>query len=161
MILSIIAAVDKNKVIGNDNRLPWRLPADMKHFVAVTRGKPVIMGRRTYESIGRALKDRKNIIITRDRSYRADGCVAVHSVEEAIEAAGGAGEAVVIGGASVYEQFLPFTNRMYLTLVSHAFEGDVFFPVFDPSEWEETERTEHKKDGENPYDYAFITLERR
>ena len=158
-MISIIAALGKNNVIGSDNRLPWKLSADMKHFVSITRGKTVVMGRKTFESIGKPLPNRTNIIVTRDRNYKQEGCVVVHSIEGAIDVAGHAEELIVIGGASIYREFLPFADRMYLTLINSDFEGDVFFPRYS-KEWRETEREEHPADDVNKYDYAFVTLER-
>jgi len=114
MIISLIAAMDKNKVIGNKGKLPWNLPADMRYFRDKTKGKPVIMGRKTHESIGRPLPDRTNIIVTRDRNYKAKGCVVVHSADEALKAAGNIEEVMVIGGSQIYKEFLPKANRMYL-----------------------------------------------
>lgn len=163
-MISLIAAMDRNRVIGKDNTLPWKLPADMKHFFDLTRGKPVIMGRKTFESVGKPLKDRNKIILTRNQDFIVDSCVVVHSVEEAIKAAeeSAEGEEIMIaGGASVYEEFLPKAQRMYLTFIDELFDGDAFFPFFDPMEWEEVSRELHKKDEENPYDYAFVMLERK
>lgn len=157
-MISIIAAIGRNNVIGKDNSLPWRMPADMKHFVALTAGKTVIMGRKTFESIGKPLKERKNIILSR-AEYHAAGCVVVSSIEDAIKES--SNEAVVIGGASVYRQFLPRAQKMYLTLIDNDFEGDAYFPSFSKEEWGITEYDEHKADAENPHDYAFITMERK
>jgi dihydrofolate reductase len=160
MLLSLIAAMDRNRLIGNEGRLPWHLPADLAHFKRVTLGKPVLMGRRTFESIGRPLPGRHNIVVTTVPSFRALGCTVVHSVEEGIAAAGIAGELMVIGGAAIYAQCLPRADRMYLTLVDAPFEGDVFFPAYDPGEWREVERQDFAGDERNPYRYSFVTLER-
>lgn len=166
MIISMIVAIGKNNVIGVKNKLPWQMPADMKRFVKVTTGKPVIMGRKTYESIGRPLPHRTNIILTRS-DYHADGCIITHSVEEAVEEAkkiiektNNEKEIMIIGGASIYEQFLPLAKRMYITYIDAEVGGDVFFPDFDKTEWKQTFREEHQKDGKNLYDYTFVTLER-
>jgi len=159
MIISIVAALGKNNVIGSDNKLPWKLPADMKRFVALTTGKPVIMGRRTFESIGKPLKNRLNIVLTQS-NFRADGCIVAHSVDEALKAAKNEKEVMVIGGAVIYEQFIPHTNRMYLTLIDYEFEGDRYFPDFNRDEWTEVEKEEHSADENNPYDYTFVTLEK-
>ncbi|MDP3770652.1 MAG: type 3 dihydrofolate reductase [bacterium] len=161
MIISLIAAMGRNRVIGKDNALPWKLPADMKRFREITRGKPIIMGRKTFESIGRPLPDRMNIVITREHDYRVDGCVVVHSIEEAIKAAGDAQEIMVIGGTSIFEQFLLLAQKMYITLIDHDFEGDTFFPEFDTKEWNEVERSQHQPDDKNRYRYTFLTLERK
>ncbi len=152
----------KNRVIGKNNDLPWgrSLPKDMKHFHDITAGKPVIMGRKTFESIKKPLSDRTNIIITRDEDYKVEGCVVVHSTEEALKAAEGNEEVMIIGGSQIYKELLPKANRMYLTTVDGDFDGDTYFPEYNVKEWKETAYEEHKKDAENPYDYAFITLER-
>ena len=160
MIISLIAAMGRNRVIGRDNALPWKLPADMKRFWEVTTGKPVIMGRKTFESIGRALPNRTNIIMTRDADFRAGGCLIVHSPEEALAAAKGAEEVIVIGGSSIFEQFLPKAGRMYLTIIAEDFEGQSLFPAFNSAEWWEIERRDFAPDEKNIYSYTFLTLER-
>lgn len=161
MIISLIAAVDKNRVIGTtDNALPWYLPADLKHFRSLTLGKPVIMGRKTYASIGKPLPNRMNIIITRNVDLRASGCTVVHSPDEALKAAGNAPEVMVIGGAEIFTRFLPIASRMYLTLINGAFDGNVYFPEWDPNEWRETFREAHDADEKNQYPYTFVTLEK-
>lgn len=160
MIISFVAAMSRNRVIGKNNALPWSMPADMKRFRDVTRGKPVIMGRKTFESIGHSLPDRTNIIITRDKDFVADGCTIVHSIEEAITSVGEAEEAMVIGGSSVFQQFLPYAKRMYLTIIDEDIEGDALFPEFDKNEWREQERIAYEPDEKNKYRYVFLTLER-
>jgi len=160
MTISIIAAMGKNRVIGVDNKLPWKMKADMKRFVALTKSKPVIMGRRTFESIGKPLENRKNIVLTRS-NIQADGCTIVSSVQQAMEEADGTDEIMVIGGESVYREFLPLADKIYITLIGGNFDGDAFFPEYDENEWLETQREEHKADDNNPYGYAFITLERK
>jgi len=159
MIISLIAAMDKNRVIGNKGKLPWNLPADMKFFRDKTRGKPVIMGRKTYESIGKPLPDRKNIIITHDNEYKAD-CTIVHSADEAVIAADNVEEVMVIGGSQIYKEFFPKANRIYLTKIDAEFEGDTYFPEFKIEEWKEVSYEDHERDAENPFDYAFVVLER-
>ena len=161
MIISIIAAMGRNRVIGKDNELPWKLPADMKRFRALTLNKPVIMGRKTFESIGHPLSERINIILTKDRNYKAPGCIVVHSIDEALRAARDAKEVMVIGGSSIYQQFLFHADRMYLTFIDEDFDGDAFFPRFNEAEWIEVKRENHEPDEENPYRYSFIMLERR
>ena len=131
----MIAAVALNGVIGRDNGLPWRLPSDLKWFKSITMGKPIIMGRRTHESIGRALPGRHNIVVTRNTGYRSAGCTIVHSVNDALESAGRSGEVVIIGGAQLYRELFPRAGRLYLTLIDREFEGDTYFPKFDMSEW--------------------------
>ena len=160
MKLSVIVAMAANRVIGHENRLPWHLPADLKHFKATTLGKPVLMGRKTWESIGRPLPGRINIVITRDTAYEADGCVVVHSLDEAIRAAGETAEAMVIGGAELYRQALPLANKLYLTLVHGEFTGDTRFPQWRQDEWREIERVDHEPDESNLHAYSFLTLER-
>ncbi len=161
MKIAIVVAMAANRVIGRDNRLPWYLPADLKHFKQLTLGKPVVMGRKTYASIGRPLPERINIVVTRDRDYQAPGCVVVHSLEEALAAAGEAAEVMVIGGAEFYRQVLPLADTLYLTRVHAEFEGDTVFPVFDEADWEEVARTDCEPDEKNPWAYSFLQLERR
>jgi dihydrofolate reductase len=158
--IAIVVAMADNRVIGRDNQLPWHLPADLRHFRQVTIGKPVLMGRKTHESIGRPLPERTNIVVTRDRSYEAPGCVVAHSIESALKAAGDREEVMVIGGADFYRQLLPKADRLYLTLVHAEFEGDARFPELDDREWREVERTDCAPDANNPWPYSFIRLER-
>lgn len=157
-MISLIAAMGRNRVIGRDGGLPWRLPADLRHFRALTLGKPVIMGRRTCESLGRPLPGRTNAVVTRRFGYRAPGFQVYPSLEEAFAAFGAAPEVMVIGGATVYGQALAYADRIYLTLIHHDFEGDTWFPLYDASAWIETERSDHS--GED-YDYSFVTMEKR
>jgi len=159
-MISLIAAMDRNRLIGADGRLPWHLPADLAHFKRVTMGKPVLMGRRTFESIGRPLPGRHNIIVSRDPAYRAEGCTVVHSVEAGLGGAGLAPEVMVIGGASLYAQCLARAHRLYLTLVDGAFAGDTFFPAWDSRTWRELERQDHAPDERNPFAYSFVTMEK-
>ena len=160
MLISIIAAIDRNRLIGVENRLPWRLPADLRHFKRVTMGKPILIGRKTYESIGRPLPGRHNIVVTRDRDFSVEGCTVVSSIERTLAAAGPYPELVVIGGASFYGQLMPVAQRIYLTLIDAEFEGDTFFPVYQPTEWKEVSRDDFQPDEENPYPYSFVVLER-
>ena len=160
MTISLIAALDRNRVIGKDNTLPWHLPNDLKHFRDLTQGKPVIMGRKTYESIGRPLPDRINIIITRDPQYTAAGCVITHSVEDALLAAGDAKEIMVAGGAEIFRLFLPLVHRLYLTYIDAVVPGDAYFPTIAPAQWREVEREDHPADTTHQYSYSFVTLER-
>ncbi|CAN5127393.1 dihydrofolate reductase [soil metagenome] len=159
-MLSLVVAMDENRLIGADNRLPWHMPADLRHFRAVTMGHPLLMGRRTQESIGRPLPGRKNIVVTHQQGYRAEGCTVVHRMADACPAADGQ-ELMVIGGAAVFEQVLPAAQRIYLTRIHHAFEGDTYFPAIDWREWRELRRDERSADPRNPYPYSFIDLERR
>jgi dihydrofolate reductase len=160
MILSLIAAMDRNRLIGRDNALPWRLPADLQHFKRVTMGKPVLMGRRTYESIGKPLPGRENIVVTRNADFMAPGCKVVYSIEEALEYASQYDEVMVIGGADFYDQLLPRADRLYLTLIDEVFEGDAWFPPWEESKWQETSSEAHQSDERNPYPYRFVLLER-
>jgi dihydrofolate reductase len=162
VLISIIAAVAENGVIGKDNALPWRLSSDLKRFKALTMGKPIIMGRKTYESIGKPLPGRTNIVVTRNRAFTAEGCMVVDSLEAAIDAANetGADEAVVIGGSAIYQAALPLAQRLYLTEVAAACEGDTFFPDWVRSEWVEISREDSAVDDRNSYPYCFRILER-
>jgi dihydrofolate reductase len=157
--IAIIAALARNRVIGRGNRLPWHLPHDLRHFKRLTLGRPIIMGRRTWESLPGLLPDRTHIVITRDPGYRADGAVVVHSLDAALAAAGGE-EALVVGGAALYAQALPRAWRLHLTLVDAEIEGDTFFPAIDPAEWREVARENHAADERHAYPFAFVTLER-
>ena len=163
MVISIIVAIGRNQVIGIKNALPWNLPADMEHFRQLTMGKPIIMGQKTFESIGKALPGRINIVLTLDKNFEAPDCVAAYSIEEALQIAQnlGAKEVMICGGVSIYRQFLPLADRMYLTLIEGDFEGDAFFPEFDYNDWDELERIENKADKNNPYQYTFLTLQRK
>ena len=152
--------MDANGVIGRDNELPWHLPADLQHFKKTTMGKPILMGRKTYESIGRPLPGRTNIVITRDSRYQAAGCVVVNSIDAAMDAAGEQDEIMVIGGAEFYRQVLPYTDTIYLTRIHETFTGDTFFPELNDADWREVERSDQAADAKNPHDYSFIRLDR-
>ncbi len=158
--VSLIAALADHRVIGSDNRLPWKLPADLRHFKALTLHKPIIMGRKTWESLPGLLPGRQHIVISRNRDYLAEHCLVAQSPEQAIRAAGAVDEVMVIGGAEIYRRMLPLATRMYLTFVRAQFKGDVFFPGWDAAEWVEARREEHAADAANPYEYSFVTLER-
>ena len=160
MTISLIVAMGTNRVIGRDNRLPWRMPDDMKRFRALTMGKAILMGRLTYDSIGRPLDGRHNIVLTRDRDFAAEGCTVVNSIDEALIAAG-KGEILVVGGGLLYEQMLPVADRIYLTLIDAQFEGDSHFPLIEARSWTEVSREMCPADASNLYNYAFIVLERR
>lgn len=161
MRVSLIAAVAENGVIGRDNGLPWRLPSDLKHFRRLTTGHAVISGRRNYESIGRPLPERLNIVVTHRAGYHAAGCVVVHTLEDAFRAAGDRPEVFVIGGADLYAQTLDRAQRLHLTEVHAAVAGDTRFPEFDRSAWREVARERHEPDDRHAYAYSFVTLERR
>jgi dihydrofolate reductase len=158
--LCLVVAVADNGVIGHGKRLPWHLPADLAHFKRLTLGKPILMGRRTWESLPGLLPQRHHIVLTRDPDYRAEGCTLVRSLEEAIAAAGDAPELMVVGGAALYAETLPLADRLYLTRVHCQAEGDIRFPVWDPAEWQETARVERAADARNPWSMTFIELQR-
>lgn len=161
MVISIIVAIGNNRVVGINNSLPWKLPADMEHFKQLTLGKPVIMGQKTFESIGKPLSGRINIILTRDRNFKPEGCIVAHSIEEALNAAKGSNEVMIAGGVSIYAQFLPLADRMYLTLVEGDFKGDAFFPEFDYNDWDETGRVLRPADDKNSHQCTFLVLQKK
>jgi len=151
----------EDRVIGIENRLPWRLPADMKWFRQHTLGKPIIMGRKTFESFGgKPLPDRLNIVISRDQNYHARDAVVVHDIEQAIAAAGAVEEVMIIGGASFYQQMLPLADRLYLTYVHTQVTGDAWFPAFDLRQWRELQREDRPADDRNPFAHSFCIYER-
>ncbi len=158
--VSIIAAMAENRVIGRDNALPWRLPADLQHFKALTVGKPIIMGRKTWESLPGLLPDRLHIVVTNNQQYQATGCSVVNSLDAALDAAGEVPEIMVVGGAQLYQQSLPLAQRIYLTLVHTVVEGDTMFPELDLNVWHELGREQHPSDEKNPYAYTFLTMQR-
>lgn len=158
--ISLIAAIDHNRVIGINNELPWHMPADLKFFRDTTRHKPVVMGRKTLESIGRALPNRRNLVVTKDPNFTATDCEVYHSLNKAIEAATNEPEVMILGGAQIFEQALPIAHRMYLTIIHHEFKGDTRFPQWDPKLWQEVERHDCSADNDNPYPYSFITLDK-
>jgi dihydrofolate reductase len=166
MKLAIIVAMSQNRVIGVNNKLPWHLSDDLKYFKRVTMGKPIIMGRKTFESIGRPLPGRSNIVVTRNPDYQAEGIKLVHSLEAAKELAenicfiDGVKEAMVIGGEELYQQALLKAQRIYLTQVHAEVQGDAFFPDFDQQQWQTIAREDFKALSPNPYDYSFIVLEK-
>ena len=161
MTVSIIVAVAKNGIIGKENDLPWCLSEDLKHFKRTTLGKPVIMGRKTYESVGKPLPGRRNIVVSRNPSYEVEGCEVAHSIEEAVEMAAAADEVMVLGGGRLYADALPITDRIYLTRVDAEVEGDTRFPDLDMGEWQEVDRWTHPADEKNDFPCTFLILERR
>jgi dihydrofolate reductase len=162
MIISlIVAAGDGNNAIGFKGRIPWHLPADLKKFKELTLDHPVVMGQKTFASLGRPLPGRTNIVITGDPNYRADGCRVVHSFEEALDAAGNENEVFVIGGGQIYRLAFPKAQKIYLTKVHGTFEGDTFFPKVSKDEWQLTSSEPHAKDKDNPFDYTFCVYERK
>jgi len=161
MRLSLVVAMARNRVIGRDNALPWRLPADLAHFRKVTMGHPVVMGRRTFESIGKALPGRRNIVITHNREYAAPGCIVVNSLDEAWKAAGNAEEVCVIGGTTLFDETLLLADVIHLTEVGSDVEGDTFFPEFDRSEWNEKEIARQPADERHAYPLRILELTRK
>jgi dihydrofolate reductase len=159
MTITLIAAVASNGVIGTDNDLPWRLPADMKYFKLYTSGKPILMGRKTFEALGRPLKDRTNVILSRTLEEAPEGCVIVRSIPEALEKFG-SDELMVIGGADIYEQTLKIADKLLLTEIGQPFEGDTYFPSFDPKEWSLTSCVPGVLDQKNLLPHAFCVYER-
>lgn len=159
-IISLIAAMDENRVIGRDNQLPWRLPADLQNFKRLTMGKPMVMGRKTWESLPGLLPGRTHIVISANPAYRAEGCLLVRSIEQALAAAGDVNEIMVVGGANLYRQLLPRADRLYLTLVHTRVTGDAWFPDYQVEAWRELAREDHPADARNPFAYSFLTLER-
>lgn len=159
-MISIIAALAENRVIGVNNTLPWRLPNDLKHFRRLTTGHAIVMGRKNYESIGKPLPERTNIVVTRNSGYRADGCLVAHSLDEALALAGNDPEIFVIGGAEIYREALARAGRLYLTQVHAHVDGDTFFPEIEPNDWKETARERHEADEKHAYAYSFVVFER-
>lgn len=156
-----IVAMAKNRVIGHQNQLPWHLPADLKRFKALTTGHPIIMGRKTYQSIGKPLPNRMNIILTREIGLQIKDCVVVHTLAQAMNAAATCdSQLFVIGGGDIYQQFLPFITRIFLTIVDYEAVGDTFFPVLNPTEWQEISVEYHDKDTNHAYAYRFVVLEK-
>lgn len=160
MKLSLIAAMANDRVIGIENRLPWHLPADLQHFKKITMGKPILMGRKTFESIGRPLPGRENIVLTRDKDFKPDGCTIFHSVDEALKATKGYEEVMVIGGDSFYRQLISKADVLYLTFIEQDVEGDAFFPEYSHSDWREVDRESFSPTGEVPFNYHFTVWER-
>jgi dihydrofolate reductase len=157
--IAFVLAFDRKKVIGKDGRLPWRLPDDMRHVREVTTGKPLIMGRRTYESIGRPLPKRTNIVLTRDPAFRPEGVIVARTPDEALALAGDAPETIVFGGAEVFRHFLPMAERIYLTEVDADVGGDTYFD-FGEKDWRVVETKAHPADERHAYPFKFMTLER-
>lgn len=157
MTVSLIVAVSQNNVIGKDNRLPWHLPEDLKYFKNTTWAMPIVMGRKTWESLGKPLPGRTNIVITRNNGFKADGAVVVNSLVEAEKIARekDTKELFIIGGAEIFNMALPLANRLYLTRIHHEFEGDVFFPPVDETKWKLVFRRDCQPDEKNKYAYSF------
>ncbi|MFM4774737.1 type 3 dihydrofolate reductase [Aeromonas veronii] len=163
MKISMIAAMAHDRVIGKDNQMPWHLPADLAHFKRVTLGKPVLMGRKTFESIGRPLPGRRNLVISRNPDYQAEGIEVVGSVEAALALLAGSSveELMVIGGGHLYAEMLPSADCLYLTRIDLAVEGDTRFPAFDDGQWQRVDFESHPADEKNPHPYSFEIWQRR
>ncbi len=162
-VLSLLLAASENNVIGKDNKLPWHLPNDLKYFKNLTWGLPILMGRKTFDSIGKPLPGRKSIVITRDRDWQHEGVIVVHSIEEAMKKAeeSGAKEIFVIGGAEIFNTSLPMANRIYLTRIHHKVDGDVFFPEIAEKEWELASSRYCEADEKNSYNHTYQVWERK
>lgn len=160
-IVSLIVAAAANDVIGVDNRLPWQLPEDLRRFRDITMGKPIVMGRRTHESIGRALPGRRNIVLSARPGYSAEGCEVADGLDNGLALARGAAEVMVIGGAALYREALPLARRIYLTRLHRPFEGDTRFPSLDNADWRAVERQDFPAGGERELGYSYLTLERK
>jgi dihydrofolate reductase len=159
-MISIIVALSENNVIGRDNGLPWRLSADLKRLKALTMGHHIIMGRRTWQSLGKPLPGRVNVVITRDKNFSAEGAVVVHSLNEALNVSKDDEEIFIFGGGKVFSEALPLVNRILMTIVHTSIDGDTHFPVLDKKEWKDISRESHSADDKNEFDYSFVTLER-
>lgn len=159
-LLSLVVACGLRNEIGKDGRMPWHLPADLQHFRAVTLGKPVIMGRRTFAVIGRPLPQRRNIVVTRNQEWRVAGCEPANSLDAALSLAADASEVIIIGGGDIYRQALPRVQRIYLTRVHANFDADTFFPSLEPLQWRELGREDRPADARNPFKCSFILLQR-
>lgn len=161
MRVSLVAAMARNRVIGRDGRLPWRLPADLKNFRRITRGHPVLMGRNTWESIGRPLPERENVVVSRDPEFRPEGARVVRSLAEGLAAASGADEVMVIGGGTIFAEALPLADRQYLSVLDEDFEGDVLYPDFSWEQWRVVQREEHpRQEPDSPHPWTFLILDR-
>ncbi|KOR79280.1 dihydrofolate reductase [Bacillus sp. FJAT-21352] len=161
-MISLIVAMDQNRVIGKNNKLPWHLPSDLQYFKKVTMGHPIVMGRKTFESIGRVLPGRENVIVTRNQEFKAEGCVVLHDIAQIKMFADNHEEEVfVIGGAEIFKEILPFTDRLYITEIHETFEGDTFFPEIDENEWDEISSNPGSIDEKNRFAHDFIILQKK
>jgi len=160
VIVSMIAALANNRVIGLDNKMPWHLPAELQLFKRATLGKPIVMGRNTFESIGRPLPGRLNIVLSRQTGYQPEGVTVVATLEDAVIAAGDVEELMIIGGATIYQQCLAAADRLYLTHIELTTAGDTWFPDYEQYNWHEIVHEHYSADDKNPYDYHFSLLER-
>ncbi|MEC2075924.1 dihydrofolate reductase [Metabacillus fastidiosus] len=161
-MISFIVGMDRNRVIGVDNKLPWHLPADLAFFKRTTMGNPIVMGRKTFESIGKALPGRENVILTRDKTYEKEGCTIIHSVDDVEKFAEQTEKEVfIIGGTEIFKQTFAIADRLYITFIDEEFTGDTFFPEFHNDEWELVSEEKGIKDEKNPYDYYFRVYDRK
>lgn len=161
MRLSLIVAMDDKQLIGKNNALPWHLPADLRHFKKITTGKTVLMGRKTYQSIGKALPNRRNVIISHNPDFKATDCEVVNSIDAALMLVENDVEVMIMGGAGIYQQFLPQVERLYITRVEGTFIGDAYFPQFNQNDFIEIDRKSQQKDEKNPHNYHFTVLQRK
>ncbi|MFA1711080.1 dihydrofolate reductase [Peribacillus frigoritolerans] len=161
-MISLMVAMDQNRVIGKNNKLPWHLPADLQYFKKVTMGHPIVMGRKTFESIGRVLPGRENVIVTRNQEFKVEGCVVLHDIAQIKMFADNHDEEVfVIGGAEIFKEILPFTDRLYITEIHETFEGDTFFPEIDENEWDVISSNAGQIDEKNRFAHDFIILQKK
>ncbi|MBR0583177.1 type 3 dihydrofolate reductase [Bacillus altitudinis MN12] len=160
-MISMIVATGKDRVIGKDNQMPWHLPADLAYFKKVTSGHTIVMGRKTFESIGRALPNRRNIVLTTSSSFQAEGCEVVHSIDDILTIAKTEEELLIIGGSKLYEEMMLYADRLYITHIHHSFEGDRFFPYYDEDDWTVVSREKGHRDEKNPYNYEFVVYDRK
>ncbi|MDZ5711947.1 dihydrofolate reductase [Jeotgalibacillus haloalkalitolerans] len=159
-MISMISAHDLNRVIGKDGDMPWHLPDDLKYFQKITSGHSILMGRKTFESMNGPLKNRKNIVLTRDENWQHEGAVKVSDLEEGMKLLGEAGEGFVIGGGEIYKMALEKADRLYITLIHEEFEGDTYFPEYSKDQWKLTSRVKGEKNEKNPYDYEYLVYDR-
>ena len=162
MIVSQIAAMSRNRIIGKDNKLPWNMPDDLAYFFKVTRGHHIILGRKNFEAIGKALPSRVNIVVTRNPNYKAPGCIVVENIQQALKYSESKGEeeVFIVGGGQIYQASLGITNKIYLTIIDTEIEGDVFFPEFDLKSWNVISKVSHSADNRNPFNYTYYIFER-
>ncbi len=160
-MISMIVATGKDRVIGQDNQMPWHLPADLAYFKKVTAGHTIVMGRKTFESIGRALPNRRNIVLTTSSSFEAEGCEVVHSIADILAIGENETELFIIGGSKLYEEMMPYADRLYITHIHHAFEGDRYFPDYNENEWTVVSREKGHRDEKNPYNYEFVVYDKK
>ncbi|MFS0656731.1 type 3 dihydrofolate reductase [Bacillus sp. 179-C3.3 HS] len=160
-MISMIVATGNDRVIGLDNQMPWHLPADLTYFKKVTSGHTIVMGRKTFESIGRALPHRRNVVLTTSPTFQAEGCDIVHSIEDILSLVSNEQELFIIGGSKLYEEMMPHADRLYITHIHHSFEGDRYFPPYDENDWTIVSREKGQSDEKNPYNYEFVVYDRK